>query len=147
MALAGALIDRGEWEDVRRLADFLADAGEESAARDLRTQLGKAVWERHREPLQGIGTTMPPAAIGTAIEALRAVLRDVPEDFPDRNREVNRFLPPLASAIHAVMKDQNIDIPFTSRVEHIATGGVAKYPDIVKMSLDELAAEFEGIHS
>ena len=145
VALAQALIDRGEWDDVRRLAGFLADAGEESAARDLRTQLGKAVWERHREPLQGIGTTMAPTAIGTAIEALRAVLRDVPEDFPDRNREVNRFLPPLASAIHAVMKDQNIDIPFTSRVEHIATGGVAKYPDIVKMSLDELAAEFEGI--
>ncbi len=43
------------------------------------------------------------------------------------------------------MKDQDIDIPFTSRVEHIATGGVAKYPDIVKISLDELAAEFEGI--
>ena len=147
VALAGALIDRGEWEDVRRLADFLADAGEESAARDLRTQLGKAVWERHREPLQGIGTTMPPATIGTAIDALRAVLRDVPEDFPDRNREVNRFLPPLAAAIHAIMKDQNVDIPFTSRVEHIATGGVAKYPDIVKMSLDELAAEFEGICS
>ena len=45
VALAGALIDRGEWEDVRRLADFLAGAGEESAARDLRTQLGNAVWE------------------------------------------------------------------------------------------------------
>ena len=147
VALAGALIDRGEWEDVRRLADFLAGAGEESAARDLRTQLGKAVWERHREPLQGIGATMRPAAIGTAIDALRAVLRDVPEDFPDRNREVNRFLPPLAAAIHAIMKDQDIDVPFTSRVEHIATGGVAKYPDIVKMSLDELAAEFEGIRS
>ena len=147
VALAGALIDRGEWEDVRRLADFLAGAGEESAARDLRTQLGKAVWDRHREPLQGIGATMPPAAIGSAIDALRAVLRDVPEDFPDRNREVNRFLPPLASAIHAIMKDQDVDIPFTSRVEHIATGGVAKYPDIVKMSLDELAAEFEGIRS
>ncbi len=147
VALAGALIDRGEWEDVRRLADFLAGAGEESAARDLRTQLGKAVWERHREPLQGIGAAMPPAAIGTAIEALRAVLRDVPEDFPDRNREVNRFLPPLAAAIHAIMKDQDVDIPFTSRVEHIAAGGVAKYPDIVKMSLDELAAEFEGIRS
>ena len=147
VALAGALVDRGEWEDVRRLADFLAGAGEEGAARDLRTQLGKAVWDRHREPLQGIGATMPPAAIGSAIDALRAVLRDVPEDYPDRNREVNRFLPPLASAIHAVMKDQNVDIPFTSRVEHIATGGVAKYPDIVKMSLDELAAEFEGIRS
>ena len=87
---------------------------------------------------------MPPAAIGTAINALRAVLRGVPEDFPDRNREVNRFLPPLASAIHAVMKEQGIDIPFSSRVEHIATGGVAKYPDIVTISLDELAAEFEG---
>ena len=90
---------------------------------------------------------MPPAAIAEAINALRAVLRDVPEDFPDRNREVNRFLAPLASAIHALMKDQAIDIPFTSRVEHIATGGVAKYPDIVTISLDELAAEFEGLCS
>ena len=144
VALAEALIDRGEWDDVRRLADFLAGAGEESAAADLRIQLGKAVFETHREQLRGISNTMPVAAIPEAINTLRAVLRDVPEEFPDRNREVNRFLAPLASAIHAIMKDQDIDIPFTSRVEHIATGGVAKYPDIVKMSLDELAAEFEG---
>ena len=144
VALAGALIERGEWDDVRRLASFLAGAGEESAAADLRMQLGKAVFQTHREQLQGISNTMPPAAIGKAINALRAVLRGVPEDFPDRNREVNRFLPPLASAIHAIMKEQGIDIPFSSRVEHIATGGVAKYPDIVTISLDELAAEFEG---
>jgi len=144
VALAGPLIDRGEWDDVRRMASFLADAGEESAAADLRRQLGKAVWDAHREQLQGISSTMPPAAIRTAIDALRAVLRGVPEDYPDRNREVNRFLPPLASAIHAVMKEQGIDIPFSSRVEHIATGGVAKYPDIVTISLDELAAEFDG---
>ena len=107
-------------------------------------RLGKAVWERHREQLQAISNTMPRAAIGEAIDALRALLREVPEEYPDRNREVNRFLAPLASAIYAIMKDQDIDIPFTSRVEHIATGGVAKYPDIVKISLDELAAEFEG---
>jgi hypothetical protein len=145
LALAGALIDRGEWEDVSRLASFLAGAGEESAAADLRIRLGKAVWDTHREQLRAISNRMPPAAIGTAINALRALLRDVPEDFPDRNREVNRFLAPLASAIHAVMKDQGADIPYSSRVEHIATGGVAKYPDIVAISLDELAAEFEGI--
>ena len=147
VALAGALIDRGDWDDVRRLAAFLAGAGEESAAADLRMQLGNAVFQTHREQLQSISNTMPPAAIGAAIKALRAVLREVPEDFPDRNREVNRFLPPLASAIHAIMKDLDIDIPLSSRVEHIATGGVAKYPDIVAMSLDELAAEFEGLCS
>jgi hypothetical protein len=145
LALAGTLIDRGEWEDVRRLASFLAGAGEESAAADLRIRLGQAVWETQREKLEGISNTMPPTAIGAAIHALRAVLREVPEDFPDRNREVNRLLPPLASAIHAVMKEQGADIPYGSRVEHIATGGVAKYPDIVTISLDELAAEFEGI--
>jgi len=88
---------------------------------------------------------MGTAAIEPAISALRAVLREVPEEYPDRNREVNRFLPPLASAIHAIMKEQEADIPYHSRVEHIATGGVAKYPDIVQTSLDELAAEFEGI--
>ena len=88
---------------------------------------------------------MPPAAIGPAINALRAILREVPEEFPDRNREVNCFLPPLASAVHTIMRNQKVEIPYHSRVEHIATGGVAKYPDIVKTSLDELAAEFEGI--
>ncbi len=144
MALAGALIDRGEWEDVGRLASFLAGAGEDSAAADLRIRLGRAAWEAHRGQLEGISSTMPPAAIRTAIGALRAVLREVPEDYPDRNREVNRLLAPLAAAIHAVMKDRGVDIPYSSRVEHIATGGVAKYPDIVVTSLDELAAEFEG---
>jgi hypothetical protein len=106
LALAGTLIDRGEWEDVRRLASFLAGAGEESAAADLRIRLGQAVWETRREKLDSISNTMPPAAIGAAIHALRAVLREVPEDFPDRNREVNRLLPPLASAIYALMKEQ-----------------------------------------
>ena len=145
LALAGALIDRGEWDDVSRLASFLAGSGEESAAADLRIRLGKVVWETHREQLQSISNAMPPTAIGKAINALRAVLRAVPEEYPDRNREINRFLPPLASAIHAIMKDQGVDIPYSSRVEHIAAGGVAKYPDIVKISLDELAAEFEGL--
>jgi hypothetical protein len=37
-----------------------------------------------------------------------------------------------------------VNIPYNSRVEHIATGGVARYPEIVTMSLDELSAEFEG---
>ena len=145
LALAGALIERGDWDDVRRLASFLAGAGEESAAAELRIELGKAVFHTYRERLQEISNKMPPAAIGDAIDTLRAVLREVPEEFPDRNREVNCFLAPLAAAIHAVMKDQQVEIPYHSRVEHIATGGVAKYPDIVKMSLDELAAEFEGI--
>jgi hypothetical protein len=145
LALAGALIERGEWEDVRALAGLLADAGEESAATELRIRLGEAVWEAHREQLRAISNNMPPAAIEPAINALRAVLREVPEEFPDRNREVNCLLPPLASAIYAVMKKQGAEIPYHSRVEHIATGGVAKYPDIVKTSLDELAAEFDGI--
>ena len=79
-----------------------------------------------------------------AINALRAVLAEVPEEFPDRNREVNRLLAPLAAAIYAIMTERNVIIPYDSRVEHIAAGGVARYPEIVTMSLDELAAEFEG---
>jgi hypothetical protein len=58
---------------------------------------------------------------------------------------VNRFLPPLAAAIGALMKKQQVEIPYHSPVEHLATGGVAKKPEIVEMSLDELAAEFEGV--
>lgn len=145
LALAGALIERGDWDDVRGLASFLAGSGEETAAAELRLVLGNAIWQRHSEALRAVSNTMPPAAIGGAISALRAVLREVPEEYPDRNREVNRFLPPLAGAIGALMKEQRVEIPYHSRVEHIATGGVAKYPDIVAMSLDELAAEFEGL--
>jgi len=145
LALAGALIERGDWDDVRALASFLASSGEGTAAAELRLVLGNAIWQRHSEALRAVSNTMPPAAIGGAISALRAVLREVPEEYPDRNREVNRFLPPLAAAIGALMKEQRVEIPYHSRVEHIATGGVAKYPDIVAMSLDELAAEFEGL--
>ena len=145
LALAGALIERGDWDDVRRLAGFLAGAGEEDAAAELRIRLGKTIWESHREQLQIISNQMPPEAIGKAVDALRAVLREVPEEYPDRNREVNCFLPPLAASIYALMKEQEADIPYHSRVEHIAGGGVAKYPDIVKISLDELAAEFDGV--
>ena len=144
MALARTLLDRGDWDGVRRLAGILADAGEDGPAAELKTQLGKTVWTAYREPLQDIGNTMPPAAIAAAIEALRAVVREVPEDVPDRNREVNRFLAPLAASVHAIMREQGTDIPYSSRIEHIASGGVARYPDIVKLSLDEIAAEFEG---
>jgi hypothetical protein len=145
LALAEVLIERGDWDDVRALANFLASSGEESAAAELRRALGKAIWQIHREQLRAISNTMPPAAIGGAINALRALLREIPAELPDRNSEVNRFLPPLAAAIGALMKKQQVEIPYHSRVEHIATGGVAKYPDIVEMSLDELAAEFEGV--
>jgi hypothetical protein len=145
MALASAMVERGDWAGVRRLASLLADAGEDAVATELRIQLGKAVWDTYREQLRGIGNKMPPAAVGKAIDALRAVLREVPEDFPDRNREVNRFLPPLAASVHAIMRDQQIDIPYGSRVEHIAAGGVARHPEIVAMSLDDVAAEFQGL--
>lgn len=145
MALGRTLLDRGDWSDVRQLATFLAEAGEGSTAAELRIQLAKAVWAAYREPLQGVASTMAPAAIATAIDALRAVLAEIPDDVPDRNRQVNRFLPPLAASVHAIMRERGVDLPYSSRVEHIATGGVAKYPDIVEMSLDEIAAEFDGL--
>jgi hypothetical protein len=143
-ALGGTLVERGDWDEVRRLAGLLQEAGEVRVATDLRIQLGGAIWATYRDRLERITNTMPAAEIGGAIAALRAVLREVPEDYPDRNREVNRLLAPLAAAIHAVMKNRGIEMPYDSRVEHIATGGVAKYPDIVTTSLDELSAEFEG---
>jgi hypothetical protein len=143
-ALAGTLLDRGDWDEVRRLASFLADAGEEDAAAFLRAQLAKAVWEKYHPPLRKIGNRMRAEDIREAIGALRAILYEVPEEFPDRNSEVNRLLPPLAAAIHAIMKERSTSIPYESRVEHIATGGVARYPEIVTISLDELSAEFDG---
>jgi hypothetical protein len=145
MALGRALLDRGDRDAARRLAGFLAEAGEGSAAAELNLQLGKAVFEIYRAQLGEIGRRMPPAAIAAAVGALRAVLHEVPDDFPDRNREVNRYLPPLAASVRALLLERGVEIPYTSRLEHIAGGGVARYPDIVKVSLDEIAAEFEGL--
>jgi len=142
MALGRELLEAGDTEDVRRLARFLADAGEESAAADLQAELAKAVLAAHHEQLVGISNKMPPEEIEKSIKALRAVLLEVPKDL---NQEVNRLLVPLAASIHAIMRQQDIEIPYSSRVEHIAAGGVAKYPDIVTISLDEIAAEFEGL--
>jgi flagellar motility protein MotE (MotC chaperone) len=143
-ALAGTLLERNEWDEVRRLAGVLADAGELGAASDLRAHLGKVIWASYANRLRNITSAMPPAEIAKAIAALRAILREVPEDFPDRNAEVNRLLVPLAAAVQAVIHERRTDIPYDSRVGHIAAGGVAKYPEIVAMSLDELAAEFDG---
>ncbi|HEX6523431.1 MAG TPA: hypothetical protein VF070_26035 [Streptosporangiaceae bacterium] len=145
MALAGTLLDRGDWEDVRRLADVLFEAGESYAARDLRAQLAGAVWETYRDQLQRITDKMPPNDIRNSITALRTILLETPEDFADRNQDVNRLLAPLATSILAIMKGYAIEIPQDSRVEHIAAGGVARYPEIVRTSLDELSTEFEGL--
>ena len=142
MTLGRALLEAGATEDARRLAGFLASAGEESAAADLQAELGKAVLAAHSEQLKGISNKMPPEEIEKSIKALRAVLLEVPNNL---NREVNRLLVPLAASIYAIMRRRDIEIPYTSRVEHIAAGGVAKYPDIVTISLDEVAAEFEGL--
>jgi hypothetical protein len=142
MALGRALLEAGATEDTRRLAGFLASAGEENAAADLQAELGKAVLAARSEQLKGISNKMPPEEIEKSIKALRAVLLEVPNNL---NREVNRLLVPLAASIYAIMRQRDIEIPYTSRVEHIAAGGVAKYPDIVTISLDEIAAEFEGL--
>jgi hypothetical protein len=142
MALGRALLAAGATEDARRLAGFLAAAGEQHAAADLQAELAQAVLAAHHEQLKGISNKMPPEEIERSIKALRAVLLEVPKDL---NREVNRLLVPLAASIHAIMRQRDIEIPYTSRVEHIAAGGVAKYPDIVTISLDEIAAEFEGL--
>jgi hypothetical protein len=123
----------------------LTDIGEASAAADLRTQLGKAVWDLYYDDLRRIHARMSPPEIAGSLATLRAVLREVPEDFPDRNREVNRLLVPVASAIYELLRVRAAEIPPDSRVGHIATGGVARYPEIVATSLDELAAEFEGL--
>ena len=142
LALGRALLAAGATEDARRLAGCLAAAGEESAAAGLLAELAQAVLAAHQEQLKGISNKMPPEEIEKSIKALRAVLLEVPKDL---NREVNRMLVPLAASIHAIMRQRDIEIPYTSRVEHIAAGGVAKYPDIVTISLDEIAAEFEGL--
>jgi hypothetical protein len=142
LALGRALLAAGATEDARQLAGCLAAAGEESAAAGLLADLAKAVLAAHHEQLKGISNKMPPEEIEKSIKALRAVLLEVPKDL---NREVNRLLVPLAASIHAIMRQRDIEIPYSSRVEHIAAGGVAKYPDIVTISLDEIAAEFEGL--
>lgn len=145
MALGGTLVDRGAWDDARRIADALAAAGEHDAAGDLRAQLGKAMWGGYYDRLRYIHGRMPEAEIAVSLAVLRAVLRDVPAEFPSRDREVSRVLVPLACAVRAFMAERGVDPSLDSRVEHIAAGGVAAYPDIVEMSVAELCAEFDSV--
>lgn len=147
MALGGTLADRGAWDEARRVADALAAAGEHDAAADLRAQLGKAMWGGYYERLRHIRSRMPEAEIAASLAALRAVLTDVPAEFTGRDREVSRVLVPLASAVRAFLAERGIEPSPDSRVEHIACGGVAAYPDIVEMSLAELCAEFDSARS
>jgi hypothetical protein len=145
LVLAETLARHGRWDEVRRLAGFLHDAGEANTAMDLLSRLGKAIWDKYREQLKIINNQLSRREIRKAIDLLRDALREVPEAFPERNREINRFLAPLAASIYTQMEEEGFeDMSFSSRVEHIAEGGVAKYPDIVAVSLDELAAEFES---
>jgi hypothetical protein len=137
--LATVFVRQGNLDEVRRLADFFADAGEKAVAADLRARVGEAVMERFGPQLRRVTSVMAPGEIKATITALRAILRDVPEESPGRNAKVNAFLPPLAASMRALMKETSYD----SRVEHIASGGVAKYHDIVEISLGELASEFE----
>jgi hypothetical protein len=144
LALAGALIERGEWEDVRALAGLLAAAGEESAATELRIRLGGAVWEAHREQLRAISNNMPPAASSRHKRAAGHTARGT-RGIP-RPEQGDQLLPAAAGLGRTRHYEETRGRDsYHSRVEHIATGGVAKYPDIVKTSLDELAAEFDGI--
>lgn len=144
MVLASALLERGAWDEVRRLAAFLHGAGEVAAAAGLRAQLGKAIWDRYQPGLRQISSRMSAQGTRQAISILRATLLQVPEEFAERDREINLLLVPLACSIRAIVKELGGELPYDSRVEHIATGGVAKYPEIVMVSLDELSAEFEG---
>jgi hypothetical protein len=144
VSLAGALLRQGDWDEVRRLAGFFGDIGEENTARHLRVQLGNALWDAHGEQLQAISNRMPPEEIRRTINVLQMILREVPEEFPDRNAKVNRLLPPLATSIFTVLAGGAAGMSPDSRAGHIAMGGVAAYPDIVKMSLEELSAEFEA---
>jgi hypothetical protein len=143
-ALGGTLLDQGEWDEVRRVATALADAGEDNAAADLRAQLGKAIWDQYHDQLRRIHSRMTPPEIAGSLATLRTVLRDVPEEFADRNREVNRLLALVAVAIAALRPTSGAEIPLDSRVEHIASGGVARYPELVAITLNELVTEFEA---
>src|SRR5260370_39407145 len=97
MALARALVDRGDRDAVRRLAGFLAEAGEDGAAMDLKVGLGKAVWATHREALQDISNTMRPAGHRARYHTRRAAPAPGPGGPPRPNPERH----PLPGALGA----------------------------------------------
>ena len=146
MALAQALLGRGDRDGARQLAGFLADAGEDGPAAELNIQLGKAVWDsaagRSRTsatPCRPRPSARPSTRCGRCCSRSR---RTTPTGTGRSTASCRRWPRPCTGG-HAGA--QEIDIPYSSRVEHIAAGGVARYPDIVKLSLDEIAAEFDGL--
>lgn len=71
LALADTLLDNGKWEDVYRLAGFLAAAGEQSAAQDLCSRADAAAKRANEARLAQIIPTMRVPEIAAAIEAMR----------------------------------------------------------------------------
>lgn len=139
LVLAESLLTQGRFEEVRRLAAILDDAGEPGSARELTQRLKLATLAKSRERLNAIHVKMAPEEIQSALEALIGVLQDVP-DSKERNEWLHSYIPALAISTKKYAPAYHAYFSFTD----LPLDGIVKYskPGHVGEAIYFIAAAF-----
>ena len=95
IALADGLLRQSRWDDVLRLADFLASAGETVVAESLRGRANEAISRDYYTRISSIHDKMSKEETAAAIETLRSL----PRGFPERKLEIALRLRPLGASV------------------------------------------------
>jgi hypothetical protein len=100
IALADGLLGQARWDDVLRLADFLANAGETVVADSLRGRANDAIRGDYYARINCIHDKMTREETATAIDTLRSL----PREFPERKLEIALRLRPLGTSVRNVTR-------------------------------------------
>jgi len=107
LTLADALLGRERWDEAGRLADFLHDAGEVNTAENLRKRAHDACRQEYYRRLARIHDDMSEQEISTAIDTLR----NLPDDFPNRDNEIGHRIKPMARSMYKVYERAKVAVP------------------------------------
>jgi len=100
IALADGLLGQARWDDVLRLADFLAHAGETVVAESLRGRANDAMHGDYYARITSIHDKMSIEETAAAIDTLRSL----PREFPERELQIALRLRPLGISVKNVTK-------------------------------------------
>ena len=100
IALADGLLGQARWDDVLRLADFLAHAGETVVADSLRERANDAIRGDYYARITAIHDKMSVQETAAAIDTLRSL----PREFPERELQIALRLRPLGISVKNVTK-------------------------------------------
>lgn len=139
-ALAEILLEQAQWEQVRKLAGILENAGEAGVAQYLRERLANGVRAVYKARLETIHGSMTLPETKKAVETLMQGLSEIPLSGYDYTW-VNRFLPELAtSALRHLKRTPGVPLaPPVALVQAISSGHYRNEPYAVPRLATEIA--------